>query len=229
MEKSLCDLSHTHKIVFVARMDNYFSSMKANEANIQQNTKPTKNTGMKNRTRSAKRKIHRLYNKTNYSNLKNSRIRFVKKANMPVSKTNIEKALQFYISLQEVPMYLVLGHACICPESGLCFDETPKRTEFAIPNNTYFVNFAQPGDFYSGSTSRLLKNTGNIRSFLSLHSESDIPTTNEVGKTKFSFFSGLQRATSPDDRGLEPVFYPNIAFSFNKDNGKQPILDPCIF
>ena len=188
-----------------------------------------KHTGMKHVTRSAKRKIHRLYNTTNYSKFKkNSRIRFLNTANLPVSvsKTNIEKALQFYISLQEVPMYLILGHACICPTSGLCFDETPKNTEFAIPNNTYFVNFAQPGDFYSGSTSKVLKNMENIRSYLNLHSESDILTTNEVGKTKFSFFSGVQRATSPDDQRQEPVFYPNIAFSFNKDDGKQPILDP---
>ena len=181
---------------------------------------------MKYGTRSAKRKIHNLYNKTNYSNLKNSRIRFIKKANMSVSKTNIEKALQFYISLEEVPMYLILGHACICPTSGLCFGEIPKRTEFAIPNNTYFVNFAQPGDLYCGSTSKVLKNMENIRLYLNLHSESDILTTNEVGKTKFSFFSGVQRATSPDGQGQEPVFYPNIAFSFNKDDGKQPILDP---
>ncbi len=141
-----------------------------------------------------------------------------------VSKTNIVKAIQFYNSLKEVPMYLILGHACICPSTGVCFDETPKRTEFAIPNNTYFVNFSQPGDFYSCSTSMMLKNTENIRSYLSLHSETDIPTTNKVGKTKFSFFSGVQRAASSDDQ--EHVLYPNIAFSLNADDGKQPILDP---
>ena len=180
---------------------------------------------MKYGTRSAKRKINRLYNKTNYSKIKNSGIRFVNKASI-VSKTNIEKALQFYISLEEVPMYLILGHACICPTSGLCFNELPKKTEFAITNNTYFVNFAQPGDLYSGSTRKVLKNMANIRSFLSLHSESDILTTNNVGKTKFSFFSGVQRATSPDDQGEEPVFYPNIAFSFNKYDETNTILDP---
>jgi hypothetical protein len=214
-------------------MDNYFSPMKSHEANIKLNTKTNtklntktntktmKNTGMKNRTRTAKRNRNRSHT-TNYSKIKkNSRIRIVNKANVSVSKTNIEKALQLYFSLKEVPMYLILGHACICPTSGLCFDETPKNTEFAIPNNTYFVNFAQPGDFYCGSTSKVLKNMENIRSYLSLHSESDIPTTEEVGKTKFSFFSGVQRATSSDDQ--EPVLYPNIAFSFNKDDGN---LDP---
>ena len=206
--------------------------MKPNEANMHRNNttntnkrkhnKRNKHNGMKYETRSAKRKIHASYNKTNYSNLKNSRIRFVNKAN-PVSRTNIVKARQFFNSLQEVPMYFVVGHACICPSTGVCFGEIPKRTEFAIPNETYFVNFSQPGDFYSGSTSRVLKNTENIRSFLSLHSESDILTTNEVGNTKFSFFSGLQRATSPYDQREDPVFYPNIAFSFNKSDGD---LDP---
>jgi hypothetical protein len=43
-----------------------------------------------------------------------------------------------------------------------------------------------------------------------------------VGKTKFSFFSGLQRAASPYDQEEEPVLYPNIAFSFNKEGDLDP-------
>ena len=116
----------------------------------------------RNATRSAKRKnnttkIHqsnvntkkiRSYNTTNYTQFKNGKsgIKFMKTVN--ISKTNVTKAKQFYDSLQDIPMYVIWGHSCVCPNGEECFGEMPKRTEFAIPTDTYLVNLSQPGDYF---------------------------------------------------------------------------------
>ena len=176
----------------------------------------------RNATRSAKRKINKSnnltknrYNTTNYTKLTNSGVKFMKSVN--VSKTNVEKAKQFYSSLQDIPMYVIWGHSCVCPNEKECYGEMPKRTEFAIPTDTYLVNLSQPGDFFCGDIKTIAENQTNIRSYLSLHGEGDIYGLYSIGKTNYSMFSGIQRATSPmaDDTVQEPVVYPNVSFTFN--------------
>lgn len=134
-----------------------------------------------------------------------------------VSKTNVTKAKQFYDSLQDIPMYVIWGHSCVCPNGEECFGEMPKRTEFAIPTDTYLVNLSQPGDFFCGDFKTIAENQTNILSYLSLHGEGDMYGFYSIGKTTYSMFSGIQRATSPmvGDTFQEPVLYPNVSFTFN--------------
>jgi len=180
----------------------------------------------KNATRSAKRKINQpnksnnftkkiRYNTTNYTKLNGkSGIKFMKTVN--VSKTNVEKAKQFYDSLQDIPMYVIWGHSCVCPNEEECYGEMPKRTEFAIPTDTYLVNLSQPGDFFCGDIKTIAENQTNIRSYLSLHGEGDIYGFHSIGQNMYSMFSGIQRATSPmGDTFQEPVIYPNVSFILN--------------
>ena len=124
-------------------------------------------------------------------------------------------------------MYLIYAHACICPEKGDCYDER-KVKQFRIPKDTYLINFVQPGDFFCGDSDDILQHKESLRSFLAVHSESDIQACKKVGKTAFSFFSGLTRATS-SQTSKEPVLYPNINFIMNEHiGGKQdkPLVKP---
>ena len=80
----------------------------------------------RNATRSAKRKVNKSnnltkirYNTTNYTKLTNSGVKVMKTVN--VSKTNVEKAKQFYSSLQDIPMYVIWGHSCVCPNEKECY------------------------------------------------------------------------------------------------------------
>ena len=194
-----------------------------------------KQTGMKYATRSSKRKIHpsntmtkkkSLYNMTNYAKFKHGKsgIKFMKTIN--VSKPNFEKAEQFYDSLRDIPMYVIWAHSCVCPNEGYCYGEMPKRTEFAIPTDTYVVNLAQPGDYFCGNFETITENVRNIRPYLSLHSEAEIYGSYFIGDTKHSMFSGIQRATSPAVGDSQaPVLYPNLSFTFNASGKKAKPTD----
>ena len=98
------------------------------------------------KTRSGKRHNTKLNtNTTNYTKLmnKNKTVKVIKKENIHISKTNVSRAQAFLESLQDIPMYLIYAHACICPEKGDCYDER-KVKQFRIPKDTYLINFVQP-------------------------------------------------------------------------------------
>lgn len=119
-------------------------------------------------------------------------------------------------------MYVIWAHSCVCPNEGYCYGEIPKRTEFAIPTDTYLVNLAQPGDYFCGNFEIITENVRNIRPYLSLHSEAEMYGSYFIGDTKHSMFSGIQRATSPmaGDTVQAPVFYPNVSFTINPSGKK---------
>jgi hypothetical protein len=169
----------------------------------------------------SRRNVPNMSKKQNANNLANTKVKFITKEE-PVIKMNLGAGLRFIDEVKSLPIYHILGHSCICPKEGKCFGRSEDKT-FKIPKDTYIVSLSTPGDFYCGYSSSVLNNKYNLRDYLYMHSESDIKSfTNNIGKNKFSFFSGVQRATSTDDHVTE---YPNITFQlveFKTDaNGKK--------
>jgi hypothetical protein len=159
--------------------------------------------------------------KQNANNLANTKVKFITKEE-PVVKLNLAAGVRFIDEVKSLPIYHILGHSCICPKQDKCFGRSEDKT-FKIPKDTYIVSLSTPGDFYCGSSSDVLDNKYNLRDYLYMHSESDLESfTNNTRKNKFSFFSGVQRATSTDDHVTE---YPNITFQLvefkTNANGKK--------
>lgn len=116
-----------------------------------------------------------------------------------------------------LPVYLIAAHSCICSKGATCYGEKHPFS-FNLPENTYIVNMVQPGDYSCTSDSAIRINVDYIRKFLYVHDTDDVVMSDVVGKSKFSFFSGLQRAVGPSE-------HPNISYTFN-ENGPDGKLLP---
>jgi hypothetical protein len=134
-----------------------------------------------------------------------------------VSKTDWKKAEAFVKEVHKLPVYLIAGHSCICNKGGMC-DGERHPFAFNLPENTYIVNMVQPGDYSCTIDSVIRINVDAIRKFLFVHDTDDIDMSDVVGKSRFSFFSGLQRAVGPSK-------HPNISYTFNQ-NGLDGKLLP---
>jgi len=75
----------------------------------------------------------------------------------------------------------------------------------------------QPGDYSCVIDSNVHVNVNNIRKFLYVHDTDDVEMSDVVGKSKFSFFSGLQRAVGPSEQ-------PNILYTFNEEGPDGELL-----
>lgn len=128
---------------------------------------------------------------------------------MPVvSKTDWKKAEAFVKEVDKLPVYLIAAHSCICSKGATCYGEKHPFA-FELPDNTYIVNMVQPGDYSCVLDSIVHLNVNYIRKFLYVHDVDDVEMSDLVGKSNFSFFSGLQRAVGPSEQ-------PNILYTFNE-------------
>lgn len=184
------------------------------------------------RTRSVKRSKftkNSAFNTTDYTKLPKN-VKFITSVTKKRSTRNeperiLKRALPFVQSLQKTPLYLIHAHSCICPETGIC-QESATESSFEIPPDTYFINMAQAGDVTCIRQLSLLLHADEYRKFLLVHSQSDTVPTPSIGVSKFAFFSGVSRATSPYTTG-EKVMYPNINFSMNEHDAMgKDITDP---
>jgi hypothetical protein len=131
------------------------------------------------------------------------------------------KSLQFIKEINELPIYYISAHSCICPKKFRCFGEYIEPT-FILNKNTYIISMSQPDDGVKiFADAAVHKNIENFRMFLYLHGVDDFAPSPEVGRTHYSFFSGFQRATGPHTP------YPNIVYTFNeKDEMTGRVLPP---
>ena len=122
------------------------------------------------------------------------------------------KSLQFIKEINELPIYYISAHSCICAKKFRCFGEEIEPT-FILDKNTYIISMAQPDDGVKiFADASVHKNIENFRMFLYLHGANDFAPSPEVGRTHHSFFSGFQRATGPH------THYPNIVYTFNEED-----------
>lgn len=134
----------------------------------------------------------------------------------PISKTNYRSAQKFMQEIDNTPVYFLNGHACICDTTGICYG-SKMEPFFPIPENTYLLTFGSPPDFSCISEQNiplLRTQLHEFKSFLWLHSASDMLAAPEIGTTKFSLFSDLRRAAQRPDG---TIIYPNINYTFNND------------
>ena len=134
-----------------------------------------------------------------------------------VSQMNIPAALAFVEEVNDLPIYLISAHSCICMEghSDECFGKSVPFS-FKLPENTYVLSFAQPGDkvVCSGTDTLLRSAVDDIRQYLYLHGTDDIRRGKGVGVSRFHMFAGVQRAVGPSE-------YPNIYYTFNEYDGEE--------
>jgi hypothetical protein len=168
------------------------------------NYEPTENNRPKRFTRSAIKKRSRV-NNTGRNNLaKGARL-----ANrVSVIKTNMKKATDLIMEVDTLPVYLIAAHSCICKKEGKCYGEDAEFS-FQIPEDTYIINMVQPGDTSCTDDYQVVSHVDSIRMFLYVHGTDDTELQDTVGKSKFSFFGGIQRAVGPSEQ-------PNIAYTFNE-------------
>ena len=129
--------------------------------------------------------------------------------------------LEFQYELEAIPVYFVSAHSCLCAFDNPCYGEKRNLT-FEIPKDTYIMSFSQVNDAFRGtlSTDRaVITNSRSLRQYLYMHDTSDLLDNPEVGSTKFSLFSGVQRATSTAEEITE---YPNVAYTFNHEKEDEP-------
>lgn len=168
-----------------------------------------------------------------------SRARFQKPANASLSKKERTSVARYYSSLLKLPIFLISGHSCICPDSGKCLGrdivpgpKAPPGTTpatFAIPSGTILMSIAQAGDlcYLRGvDPERLLYNQRfNFRDYLVLHSAAELKENAEVGVSKFSLYAGILRGKG-GAASQPPVLWPNQNFSFEeKDVAGVPFPD----
>ena len=149
----------------------------------------------------------------NNNTKKNNMVKFMKTTS--VSKTNIDKAAKFQKEIEKIPVYFINAHACICSTKGPCHGDTPEPL-FKIPDNAYLLTFGTATDFCGLTEYQMPILHGyvsNIRKYLLVHSASNVNLANNIGKSKFSFFADLKRATQSIDG--ESILYPNMNYSFN--------------
>lgn len=166
--------------------------------------------------------------KTHNKNAKNRRntigvnntVKFMKSKPV-VLRTSYRKATAFQVELEDIPIYFINAHSCICTMKETCMGEEFERY-FEIPADTYLLTHGEPGD-YSCLTERsidyLIQNSEDIRGFLTVHSSSNLRRMNE--NKKYSFFDQMMRAAQNRERG-DKIQYPNINYSFNPDEERTP-------
>jgi hypothetical protein len=134
-----------------------------------------------------------------------------------VSQMNIPAALAFVEEVNDLPVYLISAHSCICMEghSEECFGKSVPFS-FKLPENTYVLSFAQPGDkvVCAGTDTLIRSAVDDIRQYLYLHGTDDILRGKAVGVSRFHMFAGVQRAVGPSE-------YLNIYYTFNEYDGEE--------
>jgi hypothetical protein len=135
-----------------------------------------------------------------------------------VLRTSFRKAAAFHKELEEIPIYFINAHSCICLLEGVCMGEKVPSF-FEIPADTYLLTQGEAGD-YSCLTELaldiLISASEDIRDFLTVHSASDMRDL--MNGKQFSLFGQMQRAAQNSEKG-EKLMYPNINYSFNPDKG----------
>ena len=132
-----------------------------------------------------------------------------------------------YISeLKGAPMYLVNGHACLCPLAGGCYVPGSSAL-FTIPIDAYIQSFVIPEEFFcmTDPEKRIVLEKDDIRRMLYIHSASDIEYAENVGESKLSFLGQMKRATGGVFDG-ERLVYPNVAFTFNQYEDEEDDTKP---
>lgn len=193
-----------------------------NQGRVLRSSTMSKRKANANKTRNNKKNKAPKTNNTNYSNLPPG-VKFITSYNKPSKNTvELSEAETLIQEVQDLPVYFISGHSCICPRDKPCFFGRKEPSEFTIPEDTYIVSYASPGEFFCGDDRVLLSNYKVIRDYLYMHSQSDLNVSDEVGTSKLSFFSGIKRATSTRDT---PIEYPNIGFElvsfYEGANGKK--------
>jgi len=214
-----------------AELANYFNGMNEDIPSVSALRRSSRLTRVnKNRTKKSnnstrrknpvkrKRNNNSGFKLSNYGPTHGPNVKYI--TNPTVSKLNIAKGLKFIDEVANLPLYYVSAHACICPEKTMCYGEMIKP-QFTIPKDTYIISFTTPGECYSSLDFVIIKNKDNIRKYLYMNSESDVITGDKVGKTRFSIFSGIRRATSPRTSAEEAIPYPNIGFTMNNSDKEK--------
>ena len=145
-----------------------------------------------------------------------SLVKFMGSEKLSVSKTNYESVKEFIRKIRNTPLYFINAHACICDTSGSCHGDKMEPF-FTIPNDAYILTFGTATDFScldEISIPFLLRQKQNIKDYLWIHSASDMSQHKEIGKTLFSVFADLKRATQSVTGDIK---YPNLNYSFNND------------
>lgn len=139
--------------------------------------------------------------------------------------------LKFIAHLTDIPVFIVSGHACLCPLSGPCSTEAEEAATnakagplFTLPDDTYMMSWVTPEEIFCDVNSEELLYTNRIRllQFLYHHSRSDIQREPGV---KYSLFDGLQRAVG-GTVGDVKMEYPNAKFMFNPSPPVEPEKNP---
>jgi hypothetical protein len=82
--------------------------------------------------------------------------------------------LKFITDIMELPMFIVSGHACLCPLSGPC--EPDASPLFTLPDDTYMMSWVAPEEIFCdiNSEEMIYKNRFHLLQYLYHHSQSDI-------------------------------------------------------
>jgi hypothetical protein len=78
------------------------------------------------------------------------------------------------------------------------------------------ISLAQAGEFACPNEKLYWLVRGELRKYLSMHSESDFNYDPLVGKDTFALFSGIRRAVGGKINNSEHILYPNINFTINE-------------
>jgi hypothetical protein len=126
------------------------------------------------------------------------------------------------VEVMNIPMFLIDAHACLCaPSKDKCFGR-PYESVFTLPKDTFLLSFAQSGEGACTTPGTVWSMEDNMRKYLYTHSEGDIGGNDRVGRSRFSFFSGIRRAvggTNPTNGYTTEI--PNINFTMNESD-KNP-------
>lgn len=157
--------------------------------------------------------------KRNNKKMKNKTVKFI--SGKPVIlRTSYRKAAAFQKELEDIPIYFINAHSCLCLLEGACMGEKADPF-FEIPPDTYLLTQGEAGD-YSCLTERvidyLVSNSEDIRGFLTVHSASDMRNLGE--NREYTLFGQMMRAAQNREKG-EKLVYPNINYGFNPDKGEK--------
>jgi hypothetical protein len=135
----------------------------------------------------------------------------------PVAELNLRRARATIEQVKRIPMFLIDAHSCTCaPSKDKCFRK-PYDPVVKLPEDTFFISFAQSGEAACTIPGTVWAKENDLRRYLYTHSEGDVGGNVRVGKTHFSFFSGVRRAVG----GHNPVndyttVIPNVNYTMNE-------------